>query len=269
MISGISGSGSYIFMYRYTFSGGSSSARMAHAAGSMGTSAAGQTASVSQISTRTEGSLNGRVNPVSGVKGVVPGYREDTVPDLFIRRGVDPAEYAVRMRIQYAEPSAAGLPGQEEAVPGIGKASEAADDGKCRTCEQRKYQDGSNDMGVSFKTPTRIAPEAAGAMVRHKTKIPAPICCIHLYGYILVLCNLTDIPHAFQIPADSFFADTILGCELSQSLFAFYIVTDNLGFISPDTTIKTTATVLTFITLGAPSQTVPDHIFRSAEKAFF
>lgn len=166
MISGISGSGSYIFMYRYTFSGGSSSARMAHAAGSMGTSAAGQTASVSQISTRTEGSLNGRVNPVSGVKGVVPGYREDTVPDLFIRRGVDPAEYAVRMRIQYAEPSAAGPPGQEEAVPGIGKASEAADDGKCQTCEQRKYQDGSNDMGVSFKTPTRIAPEAAGAMVR-------------------------------------------------------------------------------------------------------
>lgn len=83
---------------------------------------------------------------------------------LLNRRGVDPAEYAVRMRIQYVEPEAAALPGQEKAQGAEGP--EAVDDGECQTCERRKYQDGSNDMGVSFKTPTRIAPEAAGAAVR-------------------------------------------------------------------------------------------------------
>lgn len=36
----------------------------------------------------------------------------------------------------------------------------------CQTCKNRKYQDGSNDPGVSFKTPSRIAPEQAAAVVR-------------------------------------------------------------------------------------------------------
>ncbi len=39
-------------------------------------------------------------------------------------------------------------------------------DGECQTCENRKYQDGSDDPGVSFKTAGRIAPEAAEAVVR-------------------------------------------------------------------------------------------------------
>lgn len=36
----------------------------------------------------------------------------------------------------------------------------------CQTCKNRKYQDGSNDPGVSFKTPTHISPEQSGAAVR-------------------------------------------------------------------------------------------------------
>ncbi len=36
---------------------------------------------------------------------------------------------------------------------------------KCRTCRERKYQDGS-DEEVSFKAPTHISPNAAGAAVR-------------------------------------------------------------------------------------------------------
>ncbi len=47
------------------------------------------------------------------------------------------------------------LPGQE-----------ALEAGECETCENRKYQDGSDDPGVSFKTPARIAPEMAAATVR-------------------------------------------------------------------------------------------------------
>lgn len=43
---------------------------------------------------------------------------------------------------------------------------EVMEDAECQTCENRKYQDGSDDPGVSFKTPSKIAPEAAAATVR-------------------------------------------------------------------------------------------------------
>lgn len=36
----------------------------------------------------------------------------------------------------------------------------------CNTCKNRKYQDGSNDPGVSFKTPSHISPEQAASKVR-------------------------------------------------------------------------------------------------------
>lgn len=36
---------------------------------------------------------------------------------------------------------------------------------ECETCKNRKYQDGSNE-NVSFKTPTRVAPNAAASAVR-------------------------------------------------------------------------------------------------------
>lgn len=37
---------------------------------------------------------------------------------------------------------------------------------ECQTCKNRKYQDGSDDSGVSFQTPTKVAPQSAGAAVR-------------------------------------------------------------------------------------------------------
>lgn len=37
---------------------------------------------------------------------------------------------------------------------------------ECQTCKNRRYQDGSDDSGVSFQTPTRVDPKAAGAAVR-------------------------------------------------------------------------------------------------------
>jgi hypothetical protein len=36
---------------------------------------------------------------------------------------------------------------------------------ECQTCKERKYQDGSNDPGVSFKAPGHISPESAGSVV--------------------------------------------------------------------------------------------------------
>ena len=70
-----------------------------------------------------------------------------------------------------------GLPGQEgdaedekaldgKSAQGAESAQEALEEGECETCEERKYQDGSDDMGVSFQTPTNIKPEQAASAVR-------------------------------------------------------------------------------------------------------
>ena len=70
-----------------------------------------------------------------------------------------------------------GLPGQEgdaedekaldgKSAQGAESAQEALEEGECQTCEERKYQDGSDDMGVSFQTPTNIKPEQAASAVR-------------------------------------------------------------------------------------------------------
>ncbi len=37
---------------------------------------------------------------------------------------------------------------------------------ECQTCENRRYQDGSDDNGVSFQTPTKIDPKSAAAQVK-------------------------------------------------------------------------------------------------------
>jgi len=37
---------------------------------------------------------------------------------------------------------------------------------ECQSCKSRKYQDGSSDPGVSFKTPTHVSPENAASAVR-------------------------------------------------------------------------------------------------------
>ena len=152
------------------------------------------------------------VTPVRSVSG------EDPAQAGLLRYGSDPAEMAVRMRIEYPgdnaqQGSAAGaeeeaapaltlpgsneetalalnLPGSnEEAAPslnlpgsneddnGVQKAESSAlgesksaqevmEEGECQTCKERKYQDGSDDPGVSFKTPTNIAPEQAASAVR-------------------------------------------------------------------------------------------------------
>jgi hypothetical protein len=44
-----------------------------------------------------------------------------------------------------------------------GKKSSPAE---CKTCKERKYQDGSDECNVSFQTAQHISPEAAGAAVR-------------------------------------------------------------------------------------------------------
>jgi len=107
--------------------------------------------------------------PVQPVRPVTPVGSQQTQPvavALGLREGADPVEMAVRMRIRYDE----ALPGQE-AEQAVGtepakSAREVAEEGKCETCEKRKYQDGSDDAGVSFKTPTQVDPDLAPAAIR-------------------------------------------------------------------------------------------------------
>ena len=162
------------------------------------------------------------VTPTRAVSG------EDPAQAGLLRYGSDPAEMAVRMRIEHpgdnarqgnaegtentAAPvlpgangeaaSAPNLPGEseetspalnlpgasEEAAPALNlpgaekgdnarqaenpvlsenkSAQEVMEEGECQTCKERKYQDGSDDPGVSFKTPPNIAPEQAASAVR-------------------------------------------------------------------------------------------------------
>lgn len=46
------------------------------------------------------------------------------------------------------------------------KTGEAGRNGSCQTCANRKYQDGSDDPGVSYKTPTKIDAGSAASAVR-------------------------------------------------------------------------------------------------------
>ncbi|MEG2054442.1 MAG: hypothetical protein RR052_05810 [Oscillospiraceae bacterium] len=42
------------------------------------------------------------------------------------------------------------------------------DKNDCETCKNRKYVDGSNDAGVSFKTPSKIQGNVASAVMAHE-----------------------------------------------------------------------------------------------------
>lgn len=108
----------------------------------------------------------------SGPSPFTQGY-EESVPGTVLP-GAYPAEMAARMRVQYpgGEGAESGpeLPGHDgielDELLGADGAQQAAEEGRCQTCEERKYQDGSDDSSVSFQTPTHIDADAAPAAVR-------------------------------------------------------------------------------------------------------
>lgn len=57
---------------------------------------------------------------------------------------------------------AGAVSGDKDSIKKPGRRSAPKD---CKTCKERKYQDGSNE-NVSFKTPQRVSPGSAGALVR-------------------------------------------------------------------------------------------------------
>lgn len=164
MISGISGMSSYYSMYRFSGFSHMNSANRA---------AQGMQGAAAVAGGRRSDNLETPVQPVDRVSGSAPVLPRSPEPRLFIRQGADPVEMAVRMRIQYVDMpgqsgsggEAAGT-GEAQGTQGAEGVQKAAEEGKCQTCEQRKYKDGSNDPGVSFKTATRVAPEQAASAVR-------------------------------------------------------------------------------------------------------
>ena len=136
------------------------------------------------------------VEPVQPVKQVSAG--SPTQVSIQVRASVpaeaelnNAADSLAKMRIQYGDQEPvfrmgpqglvmnAGAEAALPALPGANADAEAEDpalvegtgglDGarktECQTCARRKYQDGSDDPGVSFKTPTRISPEEAPSKV--------------------------------------------------------------------------------------------------------
>ena len=48
----------------------------------------------------------------------------------------------------------------------VKKAGRRSSPSDCETCKERKYQDGSDENNVSFKTAAHISPESAASKVR-------------------------------------------------------------------------------------------------------
>lgn len=99
-----------------------------------------------------------------------PNTMHISIPSM--PKGVDPVEMSVRGRIQYLTPeqseNAANIDPINQAADGKDVASvhEIMKQAECQTCKNRKYQDGSDDPGVSFKTATNLSPEQAATAVR-------------------------------------------------------------------------------------------------------
>ena len=137
-----------------------------------------------------------------GTAQAAPEEQESPFRFPTMREGADPAEMAVRARIRYLDGEAEDLENellgwdQSKGLEKLLKGEETGDDkvklpwekeeadplkmgeeesktpqevmeeSECQTCKNRKYQDGSDDPGVSFKTATNVAPEQAASAVR-------------------------------------------------------------------------------------------------------
>lgn len=139
--------------------------------GTQDAKAAQQTAQPAESGMKLQlsGTPKAPVQPVRPIGAPTPHTPEGIDAAQKLRQGADPAELAVRMRIQRDNPAAEQQPvqaGNAEEPVGAEGVQKAAEEGECQTCKARKYQDGSNDPGVSFKTASHIAPEIAGAAVR-------------------------------------------------------------------------------------------------------
>lgn len=137
------------------------------------------------------------VQPVEPAKPVNADASGTIESILTSAKSADPAEMAVRMRMQYVDPTSGEMiaprqEGLDDDPLGVKReepelkneplkpeealkpdedseqksAQEVMEEAECETCENRKYQDGSDDPGVSFQAPAHIDADVAGSVVR-------------------------------------------------------------------------------------------------------
>lgn len=143
-----------------------------------GTSAAG--ASSAAASANTSGAYSGASSLTNGVSlaaplQLPPGSQRILLSGegrLQLPAGGASPENAAAASIFPAESQSAGnnidIPTMQNGVGGANndKNAESIQPQECQTCENRKYQDGSDDPGVSFKNATHISPNNAATAVR-------------------------------------------------------------------------------------------------------
>ena len=122
-----------------------------------------------------------------------------------------------------------------------------------------------NRLVRDILAPQHAAPQ--GITDYHQSEPSVPVGRIHLYGHLLILGDLLDIPHTLQVTADRLFVHAVLRGQLFQRLLALHIVRYHLGFISANPSVKTASTGLAFIPLRAASHAIADHIRRPTKKA--
>ncbi len=168
MIGGIYAIGMYVNNYQYKYGARNVAGQtgQAEAAGKAEqVQAAGRAGKVVAVSRAANPGVP--VEPVDPVP-VVSNETSSGIGRMlpFMRKGADPVEMAVRMRMQQYDPSQENVQAAESDKAGIEGIMKTVEEGQCQTCEQRKYQDGSDDPGVSFKTASHIAPEQAASAVK-------------------------------------------------------------------------------------------------------
>lgn len=191
LIGGIYATGVYFNNYQYRNAAPSVAAKTGQAETAGKTEQAQATGRTGSVVAVTRAANPGvpvePVDPVPAVSNETTSRIGRMLP--FMRKGADPVEMAVRMRIQQYDPAQdskqavqgeqaalqgvkpenqgqQAISGEEGSESGIEGVMKAVEEGECKTCEQRKYQDGSDDPGVSFKTASHIAPEQAASTVK-------------------------------------------------------------------------------------------------------
>lgn len=97
------------------------------------------------------------VQSVPAVREVISNDDKFSIEALLQQHDSDAVGMAARMRINYPD---------TQQIQDIKSAQEVFEEAECQTCAERKYKDGSDDPGVSFKTATHLSPEQAASAVR-------------------------------------------------------------------------------------------------------
>ena len=94
--------------------------------------------------------------------GSVPASQQTAVPG----RIVPPTKAGPGAELAFPTLRDAVLPEDQARKTDPAGSSSLVRDRECQTCKNRRYQDGSDDPGVSYQTPTKISPDQAASAVR-------------------------------------------------------------------------------------------------------